>query len=482
MTLLDPTTRPWPTRSPHLPAGRTRLLARRRRADLLELAAAGIMVTTIALFLRDGGGQALSGAAPAARWVALGRLTGLLGTALLLLQLLLAARLPWLDRTYGHDRALLAHRLLARVSLPLLVTHAGVIVVGYAAVDRLTGWPGWLREGIRMLRGQVPDMLTAFIALGIILLVAVTSVAAARHRLRHETWHVVHLLAYLGVVLAVPHQLSSGSDLAGRPAARAWWLALYLSTAGAVVAHRVLLPIWRNLRHRVVVVAVVAEGPGVVSVTMSGHHLHRLPARAGQFLYWRFLTPGLLAAHPWSLSAAPDGRTLRITVRDLGDHSRRVARLRPGTRVWIEGPYGAFTTELRTRRPVLLVAAGIGITPVRALAEELVGDGLTGRGQISLLYRAAAGRLVLEDELAALARERGLRLALLPGAAAPGSWLPHRLTRGADDAAVLQHLVPGLRDHDVYLCGPPDWMALVRASLRRAGVPASQLHDERFSW
>jgi predicted ferric reductase len=466
-------------------SGRESARLRARRSDLLEISVLGLLTGTVALFLLDGGGTALTVGSAAARLQGLGRLTGLVGTALLLVQLLLAARVPWVDRTYGHDRALVGHRRISRVAVPLLLAHAVALIFAYGAQRGLSPALAWLVEPIYLLGGELPDMLTAFGSMFLLVVVALTSMSLARRRIRHETWHLVHLTAYLAVVLSIPHQLSTGTDIAGHPLTRLWWLGLYVATAGCVVVFRVLLPLVRSVRHALVVEAVVPEGPGVVSVYVRGRRLDRLPARAGQFLQWRFLAPGLwAAAHPWSLSAAPDGRHLRLTVRALGDHSRRLARLKPGTRVLIEGPYGRFTTERRTRRRVLLAAAGIGITPVRALAEELAASATTGPDDITLLYRADdSPSLVLRGELEQLARESGLQVHLLVGPPVRGSWLPPGLAGRPDgDVATLSALVPGLAAHDVYLCGPPVWMSLLRRDLTAAGVPRRQVHDERFGW
>jgi ferredoxin-NADP reductase len=138
-----------------------------------------------------------------------------------------------------------------------------------------------------------------------------------------------------------------------------------------VLVFRLGLPGWRSAYHRLRVLAVVPEAPGVVSVLIRGHRLDRLPARAGQFFLWRFLDgPGWTRANPYSLSAQPSRDQLRLTVQAVGDGSNRVSRLKPGTRVLIEGPYGALTSERRRNRRVLLIAAGVGITPMRALLEE----------------------------------------------------------------------------------------------------------------
>ncbi len=217
---------------------------------------------------------------------------------------------------------------------------------------------------------------------------------------------------------------------------------------------------------------------------MTGRALDRLPLRGGQYLNWRFLTPGLWAsAHPWSISATPDGHHLRITVAtNLGDHSARLTRMRPGTAVLIEGPYGAFTSERRTRRRVLMLAAGIGVTPVRSLLQELVTGPDHSPGHITVLLRVPGPHPApLQDEIEQLQQTHGFRLWVAAGPRAPGSWLPATANRGSD-AKELQALVPDVREHDVYLCGPPAWTDLVRRSLRHVGVPSEQVHDERFSW
>lgn len=455
---------------------------RRRAADLLEGLAVVSLVGVVVLFLRDGGSADLVGGDLATVLSAVGRVTGLVAVDLLLIQLLLAARVPWVDRAYGIDRALWAHRVLGRVSLPLVLVHVEALVVAYAVRAHLSPWLGWAVEPFRMLSG-VPDMLTATVGTLLLVLVAVTSVRAARRRMSYERWHLVHLAAYAGVGLSVPHQLSMGSDLTRSGAAKAYWVALYLLVAVSILWWRLVLPAVRTVRHGLRVESVVEEVPGTWSVRMTGRRLDRLPARAGQFLGWRFLSRGLwTTAHPWSLSAMPDGRHLRITVRDLGDHSSQLAGLRPGTPVAVEGPYGAFTTSVRTHHRVLLVAAGIGVTPVRAVVEELVRHHAAAPGAVTVVVRVDdPDQVPLRAELERLTEAGGHHLLILAGPPVPGSWLPADPPAGSD-VRRLGALVPHLRLHDVYVCGPSPWMKLVHRSLRQAGVPAAQVHDERFGW
>jgi ferredoxin-NADP reductase len=310
-------------------------------------------------------------------------------------------------------------------------------------------------------------------------MVVVTSIRAARSRLRYESWHLLHLYAYLGVGLAMPHQLWTGQEFLSSTAATAYWWSLWVAAVAAILVFRAGLPVARTLRHDLRVRSVVAEdAPGVVSVYIGGRDLDRLPVTAGQFLFWRFLTgPGWSRAHPYSLSAAPDGRSLRITVKDLGDGSALVRRLRPGTRVVIEGPYGRLTQRPRTRARIALLGAGVGVTPLRALAEGLP----YAPGDAVLLQRATAQPL-FGRELDVLAAERGLRSEWLAGPRrSPDSWLGTDSGPGADLDVLLQW-IPDVAERDVYICGPQRWTDAVRHTLTAAGLPPARLHVEIFGW
>jgi predicted ferric reductase len=291
-----------------------------------------------------------------------------------------------------------------------------------------------------------------------------------RRRLSYEWWYAVHLLAYAGIALAWFHQIPTGNELVLDTVAADYWRALYVATLALLVAYRIVLPVLHAFRFRLRVTEVVEEAPGVVSLRIGGRGLERLGARAGQFFLWRFLARGhWLSAHPFSLSAAPTGGSLRITVKALGDHTGRLSALPLGTRVLAEGPFGVFTDRARRRPSAVLVAGGIGITPVRALLEEMHGD-------LVVLYRVVSERdLVLLDELEALASWRGARVHVVAG--------DHAAPEGHDllSPTHLRRLVPDLEERDVFVCGPPAMAAAVARNARRAGVPRRHLHVERFA-
>lgn len=431
-------------------------------ALVLALAWAGAAVV-LALWWHDTG--AVVG--PGDWLIGVGRIAGLLcgyGCALLVL---LMARVPALENGVGSDRVARWHAMLGRYIVCLLVVHITFVLWGYA----VQAHNGVVGEAITVAF-TYPDMVKGTIGGLLLLAVGALSVRAARARMRYETWYHLHLLTYLALFLAFWHQLALGADLAGGTAARTAWYALYGGATAAVLWYRLATPLRLNARHRMRVAGVVREeAPGVVSVLIHGRRLDELGARPGQFLRWRFLTRGLRwTAGPYSLSAPARPDLLRITVKAAGDHSAALARLRPGTRVWAEGPYGALTSDRRTRQKVLLLAGGVGVTPLRALFESLPAR----PGDLSLIYRAhTPADLALRAELESIARARGARLYF--AVTAPDGRRPDLTPAG------LRAALPDIAAHDVYLCGPPGMARAAYDALRGAGVPARHIHHETFA-
>ncbi|MEW2299608.1 ferredoxin reductase family protein [Streptomyces sp. NPDC006655] len=393
--------------------------------------------------------------------IVLGRLFGLYGALVMAFQLVLVARLPWLDRRIGMDRLTSWHRWTGFALLWTLLAHAVFISFGYADGAGV----GPVTELVDLAR-TTEGVLRAVVALGVILVVGAVSARYARRRLAYETWHFIHLYTYVAVVLAFSHQVAVGTTFTASSAAKAYWYAVWGVALGAVALGRLVLPLWRNRRHQFRVSAVVPESDDVVSVHVTGRDLDKLGARAGQFFLWRFLTKDRWwQANPFSLSAAPDGRTLRLTAKAAGDGSAALRHLKVGTRVFAEGPYGAFTTLHRQRTESLLIAGGVGVTPIRALLEDLEGHAV-------VIYRVGTDRdAVLYDELRDLAVAKDAELHLVTGPPVPDKLAARELAR----------LVPDIADRDVFLCGPPPMMNAVLRSLGDLGVPKPQIHFERFS-
>jgi DMSO/TMAO reductase YedYZ heme-binding membrane subunit len=252
---------------------------------LVGLVAAGLGVT-VALGVSA---ETWSGLQSPAGWLtAAGRMAGLVGTYLMLAVVLLAGRVPVVERTLGQDRLTRWHRRLAPWSLVLIAAHAALIAAGYAETAR-TG----LVHQLGVLISSYPGILAATVAFVLLMLAGFTSARIARRRMRYETWWAVHLYMYLALALSFSHQLATGASFVGHPVARTYWTALWLMTAGTVLVYRVLLPLWRTLFHQLRVVAVEPVAPDVVSVIVKGRGLEWMPLSGGQFFQWRFLKRGM---------------------------------------------------------------------------------------------------------------------------------------------------------------------------------------------
>ena len=307
-----------------------------------------------------------------------GEILGLLAGYGVVVLVALMARLPPLERGVGTDRLARWHAMGGRYIVSLVVAHGLLILWGYAvqAHTSLTG------ETATLLT-QYPDVLMATVAGFLLLGVGIISMRAARRRVRYETWYYLHLYTYLAIALAFSHQFAVGASFINNLAARFWWSAMYLTVAAAVLWYRVAVPLRAFTRHGFTVIGVKPEGPGVTSVYIGGSHLQELAAEPGQFFRWRFLTRSLWwSSHPYSLSAAPGAGVLRITVKDSGDHSRALARLRPGTRVIAEGPYGAFTAGQQHHAAA---ARGARVYYLVGSRAEIGGDPLSARTLLSLV-------------------------------------------------------------------------------------------------
>jgi predicted ferric reductase len=438
-----------------------------RASDIYALLG-GNAVLILGMWIRHGNLSELS--TVSGILTAIGELSALYGTYLVLIQLILMSRNPWLDQVFGQDRITAAHRWVGFGAIWLLVCHALFTTLGYA----MGVGAGPVDEFLTLL-GTYPYVLWSAISLGLFIVIAITSVRAARRMVSYETWYTIHLYTYLAIALGFLHQLFVGIDFTTDLMARIYWIGLYVVAVGTLLVFRFGHPISISIRHRLRVANVVTEGPGVVSIYLAGQNLHELPVRAGQWFRLRFLTAdGWYRAHPFSISAAPNGRYLRFTVKDLGDWTSKLQRVKVGTSVFVEGPYGAFTGAARTKARILLVAGGIGITPLRALLEELPAS----RGNITLVYRASdPDDVVFRDEIEQLASMRGAVVHYLVGrrgsAAMPSDPL---------DPRAIRRLVPDVAERDVYVCGPAGMLDRVLRGLRWLRVPENQIHYERFAF
>ncbi|SNQ46337.1 Predicted ferric reductase [Frankia canadensis] len=401
----------------------------------------------------------------AGRYDAGARLCGLVAGYLSAAQVLLAARLPWVEHAVPVHRIRTIHLGCGLAFLTLTTAHAALAIaangasVGTSFASALVG-----------VTFGLPYVWLAMIGLALLLVAGISSIPVVRRAMPYGWWHLLHLVVYPAIAVSFAHELL-GADLTTTPA-RVLWTGLHLVALAAVCWYRILTPAWLTLRHQLTVEAVERESPDVVSILVSGHALGAVGAQPGQYFRLRALRgPMWRHSHPFSLSAAPSGDRLRFTVKAVGDYSNAMARLEPGRWLLASGPYGALTARARTRRRVLLIAGGMGIAPLRALLEGLE----AAQDELTLLYRTErADQVIFREEIDELALRRGATVHYLTGASPPGTGTdvdplsPRRLVA----------LVPHLVDHDVYVCGPRGMVTAVTRALRAAGLDSRRIHTE----
>lgn len=400
---------------------------------------------------------------------AIGIISGLVSTNALLLMLLLAARVPLIDNIIGQVKANEWHKKLGDVLVYGLFAHMAFLIasVGLAlsksVVDVFLDW--W----------ALSDFIWAVVAIALMAVVTFTSISAARRKASYEVWYGIHLLSYVAVAASIPHMFSMGSLFAEGTWQRIYWI-VALSVVGAcLLGYRFIAPLYRTMRYNVRLRSVTRVSPDMYNMEFSGRNLHKLHAQGGQYLNWRLLTKGLWSqSHPMSLSAAPDGRTLRITVRVVGDGTERMVNAPLGTRAMIEGPYGIFTDKARTRDAQILIGAGSGIAPIRALLESSTAP---AHRTVVFLRASTDAEILLIDEFDRICRQRGVTLFVLVGKRAPGHWMPQEYA-----AQNLASLVPFAPDADVFVCGSAGFIDAVHADAKATGIADDQFHEERFDW
>lgn len=459
-----------PGRSAQLQANRLRASRRRERSEIVLIAACWVsVIVAVMLFFASGRPARITDVAEAV--TAAGIVTGLVGTDLLLIMLVLAARIPWVDRTFGLDAAMRLHGRLGKPAVYLILGHGALLTLGYSLRDGLSLW----HQTLSIYSGG--DMLLALLGTCLLLLVVATSVVVVRRRLAYEAWHVIHLLSYAAVLVAVPHQLSAGQVLAESTPQSLYWISLYVLAFGSIGWFRFIAPLISSDEHRLRVLSVEAHGADVFSIHLSGLNLSRLGVQGGQYAVWRFWSRGTWwTSHPISFSAVPTDGSARLTVRTVGAGTRRLAHLPPGTRVSFSGPYGIFTDSARTFPRLAAIAAGVGVTPVRALLEHST----LSPGEASIIFRASTDvDTYLWDETQELTRANGGTFIGMVGSrpAAMTTWMSaDAIARGA----TITTLLPELLQSDLFICGPADWVDLVVADARSAGLPHRQIHVEKF--
>jgi predicted ferric reductase len=455
--------------------GRRKLLSIQRKRDAVELLAmAAIWIPTL-LFIAEAGWSGLTDGT--LFWSNINRLTALLATSLLVVHIALIARIPWIEAVLGLDKLTVAHKKLGKPILYLLLIHFVAAGMSYAAVDSISPL-----DALVYLNLNFWSVALATIALLLFVIVVFSSIRIARKKLSYESWYLIHLLSYGGIFASIPHQYELGSDFLAQPLLQTYFTLIYVFVGMNLVWFRFLQPIALSFSSQLRVVRVQPEANRTTSISIGGKGIHKFGAEAGQFFLLRVLTPKQWwRPHPFSVSNDPVDE-IRFTIGNRGDDTAQLQDIKPGTKVILEGPFGVFSESKRSRQYVTLMAAGIGVAPIRALAESLAAE----PGDITVIYRVTDDSdAALLGELQRICDDRGHELKLIRGPRPKGdSFLPAQADneRPVPDYARLVELAPQIVDSDVYICGPAGWSRSVKGALKKLGMDKNHVHLEEFAW
>lgn len=405
------------------------------------------------------------------------RLAALVGTSMLMLHLILVARVPWIEKVFGLDRLTGAHKRLSKPVMYVLAIHVFASVFASSIQDQVNLWDSLIHIAL-----SYPEMIAATAGFTLMIIVMFSSIQIARRNLKYEVWYLIHLTAYIAVMLAIPHQLVFGTDFLAEPVLAVYFIALYVFTLVNVVWFRSLSAVVRSYRMGLRVSKVIPAGNNSTSVYVSGKNIQGMGVKSGQFFMFRIMTlRDFWRPHPFSVSSSANEDFIRFTIGDRGDDTSRIKDLKVGTKVVLEGPYGVFTEVKRTKQKVTLFAGGIGIAPIRSLAKEMVAL----PGDLTIIYRVNSEKdAALAEELREISDKKGYSLHLLIGERSSKTpWLPKQLgDTKRQDHVVLTELAPDILDSDIYICGPTPWVDSLGKTLGKLTIPRNQIHVEEFAW
>jgi predicted ferric reductase len=410
---------------------------------------------------------ALLGPLPAPRpfFVEFGVGLGFLGISILALQFVTSGRFRRIAPVFGADVVLQFHRQAGVLALALVLAHPIVLV----ATD-----PEYLEffdPRVNLLRALA---LSAVIPATILLIV--TSLWREQVGLNYEWWRVVHGVLSLAVVfIGMVHGIQVGHYLDD------WWrqglwIGMLSGAMYLVVHSRIVRPLLMR-RHPYRVASVRAETDDVNTLVLEADGGDRLPFRAGQFA-WITLgdSPFSLQQHPFSFSSGEGDPTVEFTAKELGDFTSTWSEVAPGTRAFLEGPYGGFTLD-RSAAGIVFLVGGIGVTPAMSMIRTL--SDTRDRRPVILFYGIdSCDGVVFGDEIREIAAgELDLRVVFVPENP-PDDWSG---PSGFIDEEVLEeHLSDDELAYEFFICGPEPLMDTVETTLRGFGVPWRRIYTERF--
>lgn len=404
----------------------------------------------------------------------------LTGFAMLLMEFLLSGRFKAMSARMGMDRIMQFHQIMAYVVVAFLLIHPFLysLPMGIEPPHDPDA-RGWLR--LPLLPGL--SGLAAWLLLGLLVLLAIVRDSLPY---RYETWRLTHGLGAALIALFGLHHATAAGRYSQEPALAGIWVVAVLLALVSLLHVHLVIPL-RQRRHPYRVTAVRQEAQRTWTLELqpdvaAGHPGRPFPYLAGQFAWLKLERPLFhVTEHPFSISSAPSDRPrVAFTIKEAGDFTNTVSAITPGTRAYLDGPYGHFTLTGDDTRPLVLIGGGVGMAPLMSLLRELHAQG--SRRPIRLMQgNRSAEQILFGDELETL--RQGLNLTIHHVLSEPpAEWSGHT---GMPDQALLEACIPSdERLKSVYyMCGPPEMIDGVESILLQDfRVPRAQVISERFRY
>jgi ferredoxin-NADP reductase/DMSO/TMAO reductase YedYZ heme-binding membrane subunit len=354
----------------------------------------------------------------------------------------------------------------------------------FFALDRSFSVSGTLNEMVKR-----KYLIVGSIALLGMVPLAVTSTNGMIKRLGAKRWHLLHRLTYVVAICGVIHYYMQVKADVRKPLAYAGVLTVLLgyrvvtakrNRAATKPATAARAKIWSGPMK---VVRITRETPDVQTFRFASPDGGKLPFehQPGQYLVISPVIDGKKVNRPYTISSPPTRRDYcEITVKreENGFVSRHLHdTLREGDVVNLTAPTGRFTFDGTQAESIVLIAGGVGITPLMAIARYLADK--NWKGDIHFVFSGKMpGDIIFRKELEELkARFPNMRLHITLSRAEGTDWMGHK---GRVSREFFAKTIPDLAKHPVYMCGPTSMMEPTVQLLKDIGVPADQIKMEEF--
>ncbi len=414
-------------------------------------------------------GIAVIGPVPEYRtfWIELGVALGFIALAMFGLQFLFSGRYAWVAPTFGMDNTIQYHREIGIVAFLFILAHPVMLVL--AKSEFLL----YFDPRVNLLRA----IALIFVSIAIILIM-VTSLWRMSFGLDYERWRLLHGFLSLSIVfIGIVHSVQVSHYL--DPLWKKIAIALLLGACMYLVIHTRIVRPWLNRKRPYKVVDVKEERGDCYSLTLAPASNRKLRFIPGQFAWLTINdTPFTLQQHPFSFASSARRDEISFTTKEVGDFTSTWKEVKPGTCVFLEGPFGSFTPEKDSH--LFLIMGGIGVTPCMSMLRTMRDD-KDPRKAILLYANSDWEGATFREELNEISKEIDLKIVFV-NEDAPDDWKEgHDAEEGRIDQDMLKKYLPDNPNEYMYfICGPNAMMDVAEIALQNLGVDWRRIYSERF--